>query len=245
MGLNNPLEDNWQLNMVLKGINRDKGMEQNRKLPITPTILLAIQKCLALDFPRDMVFWATCVLAFFGLLRKSNLLPTSAGTFDRDKLFTRADLHRTPSGLLLKLKWSKTIQHKERSLFIPLPIIHKHPLCPVMAIARLLLLNPSAEGLTPLLSYPTPTGSHLLTQSVFTTRLRSILSDLGLPQQHYSGHSFRRGGASWAFQSGLPGEVVQILGDWKSDAYKTYLHLDNTTKFHFMYQFCSNLPNST
>ena len=39
----------------------------------------------------------------------------------------------------------------------------------------------------------------------------------------FTGHSFHRGGASWAFQSGIPGELIQVCGDWVSDAYKRYL----------------------
>ena len=39
----------------------------------------------------------------------------------------------------------------------------------------------------------------------------------------YRGHSFRRGAATFAFNSGVPGELVQHFGDWASDAYKAYL----------------------
>ena len=41
---------------------------------------------------------------------------------------------------------------------------------------------------------------------------------LGLPDKDYAGQSFRRGGASYAFQAGIPIELIKILGDWKSDA---------------------------
>lgn len=33
---------------------------------------------------------------------------------------------------------------------------------------------------------------------------------------------FCRGGATYAFRSGVPGELIQVMGDWKSDAYKRY-----------------------
>ena len=39
----------------------------------------------------------------------------------------------------------------------------------------------------------------------------------------FSTHIFRRGGATFAFQSGIPSELIQLQGDWKSDAYKKYL----------------------
>lgn len=105
MGLNNPLDNNWQLDIVLKGIKRDKGMAIKRKLPITPEILLAIRGCLHLYEPKDLLFWVACLLAFFGLLRKANLLPGSKATFDCNKHFLRGDLAKCASGLILRLKW--------------------------------------------------------------------------------------------------------------------------------------------
>ena len=40
-----------------------------------------------------------------------------------------------------------------------------------------------------------------------------------------SSHSLRWDGAQWAAKSGLPGHVIKILGDWKSQAYERYLNL--------------------
>jgi hypothetical protein len=31
---------------------------------------------------------------------------------------------------------------------------------------------------------------------------------------------------SWAFSSEIPSEVIQLYGDWKSDAYKNYLRFN-------------------
>ena len=36
-------------------------------------------------------------------------------------------------------------------------------------------------------------------------------------------HDFRRGGALWAFQNGVPLEHIMHHGTWKSDAIWTYL----------------------
>ena len=46
---------------------------------------------------------------------------------------------------------------------------------------------------------------------------------------HYSGHSFRRGAATWAKQVGIPDEDIQLLGRRKSSAYKRYIevHLEH------------------
>ena len=36
-------------------------------------------------------------------------------------------------------------------------------------------------------------------------------------------HSFRRDGAFFYFKSGIPGEIVQLFGNWASDCYIRYL----------------------
>ena len=40
-------------------------------------------------------------------------------------------------------------------------------------------------------------------------------------------HSFRRGGASWAYRQGVPVDTIRQLGDWASNAYTAYV-LDDT-----------------
>ena len=39
------------------------------------------------------------------------------------------------------------------------------------------------------------------------------------------GPGFRRGAATWAKQVGIPDEDIQLLGRWKSDAYKRYIEV--------------------
>ena len=46
-------------------------------------------------------------------------------------------------------------------------------------------------------------------------------SDMSLAD--YSWHSFRRGAAVFAFELGLADSAVQLLGDWSSSAFKSYL----------------------
>ena len=58
----------------------------------------------------------------------------------------------------------------------------------------------------------------------------------------YTGHSFRRGGASWAFQSGISGELIQVCGDWASDAYKKYLEFSMQNKLTLAALLTKDLP---
>ncbi len=57
----------------------------------------------------------------------------------------------------------------------------------------------------------------------FLRVLKSKLVAIGIDPTNYSGHSFRRGGASFAFALRIPSELIQQQGDWHSDAYLRYL----------------------
>lgn len=239
--LPNPLKS-WHIESLLKGVKRAKGDISVQKLPITPQILLAVKSVLHLKKPADMVFWAACLVAFFGLLRKANLLPPSVSGFNNEQHLSRGNLSLCTSGFVLTIRWSKTIQFKDRLHQIALPLIPGHPLCPVSALIAVLLLNPTLPSHTPLFSFPTPCGLQLLTQSSFVTKLRDSLSHLTLPADKFSGHSFRRGGATWLLSVGMPGEYVQKIGDWKSQAYTLYISAPISTKFHLLKTCSSTLP---
>jgi len=72
-------------------------------------------------------------------------------------------------------------------------------------------------------SPPSPTsplfsldGHKPVTRQWFLKRTKSLLSKAGYKPESFSGHSFRRGGAQTAFDSGLPPDEIQRIGRWKS-----------------------------
>ena len=70
-----------------------------------------------------------------------------------------------------------------------------------------------------------------LTKRSFLSSFRSYLVAAGTSNaQNFIGHSFRRGATSWAFRCGVPGEIIQLYGDWSIDAYKLYLEFSLESK---------------
>ena len=53
--------------------------------------------------------------------------------------------------------------------------------------------------------------------------LKSLAAAINLDSSQVSGHSFRSGGATLAFQAQIPAELIKRLGDWQSDAYTSYI----------------------
>ena len=240
-GLANLLAHNWYLESILRGIRREKGAPPLRKLAITPVILTKIRDLLNLGSPLHVVFWAACLTMFFGLFRKSNVL-APATRFDLAKHLCRSDIIVHPWGLEVIIKWSKTLQFRERNVSVPLPYIKGHPLCPTTAVVHAFSLTSAAPLLGPALTYPTLSGVQPLRYPQFVKMLRQFLKDIGLPAQMFAGHSFRRGGASFAMQAGLPGEIIMQLGQWSSDAYLQYLEIPLSFKANCMQKFAQALP---
>ena len=73
-GFENPLEKNWYVSSILKGVQRLKGDASVQKLPITFDILKKIFLLLDLHSSFDRTFWAACLVGFLSFFRKSNLL---------------------------------------------------------------------------------------------------------------------------------------------------------------------------
>ncbi len=225
LGLPFPPIDAFFPALFFKGLARTNPHYPHQKAPITPAILLSIHSILNFSDPSSHSFWAACLLAFFSFARKSNLFPPNLKAFNKDpsKHLTRGNIQICSYGLLLTFVWSKTIQSGGRALHIPICSIPNSILCPLRAYTNMLTLFP-APATSPAFLVLSPTLPAPLFQSAFVAKLRSSLALLDLPPLSFSGHSFRRGGASWAFQCGVPGELVKLLGDWKSDAYLGYLH---------------------
>ena len=96
-------------------------------------------------------------------------------------------------------------------------------LCLWPHIAVLLSWFPLAAP-APFFFYRVPRVSCLSLIAVLFPSFRACLSAIGIsPVNHFRGHSFRRGAASWAFSCGVPGELIQLYSDWSSDCYKLYL----------------------
>ena len=113
------------------GIERVKGNAAKQELPLTADILKGIFKLLNINNTYDASFWAICLVAFFGFFCKSHLLPVSGKLFDPNKQFSRSSFLFYSSGALIKVKWSKTIQFRDRVVSIPSPNIPGSALCPV------------------------------------------------------------------------------------------------------------------
>ncbi|CAC5381304.1 unnamed protein product [Mytilus coruscus] len=152
------------------------------------------------------------------MCRKSNLVGTAD---DPLKCLKRKDIFVKHNVLLVNFNWSKTIQFGERSLQIPLVRNTSSPLCPFTAYVSMcdeFIVPDSASAFV-----VKKTGVlKPVTYNMFNSFLKNALRVLAWMQVNFQ-LIVLEGVATWAFKCGVPSDLIQLQGDWKSSAYKLYL----------------------
>ena len=225
-----PAQQLVHLGLLFKGLARKNPHLPNRALPITPQILLDMFSFMDTSKPNDAIIWCAFLFMFFLMARKSNILPNSLADFSSEKQLIRQDVQVFHHSLVVRIKWSKTNQFGSRLLKIPLTAIPGSVLCPVSAYTHMISLCP-AKDLDP--AFCINNSNKRVVPLLYVQlqhRLKSLIAKTGRDPNLFSSHSFRRGGCSWAFKSGVPTNLIQHHGDWLSDCYKNYLAFDFQTK---------------
>ena len=83
-----------------------------------------------------------------------------------------------------------------------------------------------------------------LTYSRFLTELKQLLTLSGFEASSYAGHSFRRGGATFAFSAGVSAEFIKVHGDWRTNAYQLYAGVTRDTQLAAIQRMTSALARS-
>ena len=227
-GFDFPFLQSYEVRLTLKGIQRTIKHTPNQAPPITPAILSKLVSVIDLDDGKEVTFMCAFLLTFFLFARVSNIVPQVASRFDKVQHLCRGDIFECRAGLLVLFKWSKTIQFGERRFMLPLVRLENSPLCPVAMYLRMIRFYPAPPS-APAFTYSSRKDIFVsVHKGEFITFLRAKLALAGVSFPHL--YRFRRGAASFAFRSGVPGELIQNFGDWASDAYKTYLEISLPVK---------------
>ena len=229
-GLPNPTVDNYPLQLTLRGARRMLGDTVCRKEPITPELLFRLLQGLNVNNPRHAGVWAMSLLMFFGLLRRSNVLPPSAKLFDPQCHLRRRDISVTLQGARVTIRWSKTDQFRTRKRVLPYPRIRGHLLCPTQAVFNALRLTPNAPPDGPAFPAGPAPGAPPISPSGFTSIVLTALRRAGIDTTGLGSHSFRRGGATFLWSVvGVDEGRIRDLGDWASTAYTVYAISDESS----------------
>ena len=220
-------EDNFQLDTTMQGLKRRLANVPFQVLPLSPQVLRKMFRHVNLHSPIDRALWASYLVAFYGLLRKSNVVPETS-KFDPRKILTRRNVRvdLTNNMVYLYIGFEKTNQFGDRDTIIPIPGNSDPALDPVRHVHAALSQNNDGPN--------SPAFSHgqgkFISYSNFTFRLKELLKKSGYNADLYSGHSFRRGGATFLHACGGTALMVQSSGGWSSQCFTRYLYLSESER---------------
>lgn len=219
-------EDDFQVETTLKAIRRQLAGTPYQTLPISPEILQQLYMFIDINDPEQLANWCCILTGFRCLLRKSNLVPVSIDKFNPETGLSRSKIMLPPNRdvALVYLNWSKTNQFGNREFVIPMVSDPVQALDPVYHLQLLFSANDLPDHL-PAFSFIKRGCVRCITYDKFTASLRKLLDKAGYRSKSYSGHSLRRGGASYLYRLGADPLLIQATGDWQSDCYLRYISL--------------------
>ena len=217
---------------VLKGIRKTHALTHSPKerQPITFPIMEQIHSLLSshVDNYYNLMIWATCCTAYFGLLRVSKFIASFCihRNLLTDLLLSdiTIDSHVAPQVIRITapqvirttLKQLKTNQYRQGThIYFGRT---SHPVCPVMALIHYLDRHGGRPGPLFMLS-----NNQLLTRATFSAAINEIFQKFNMHPQNFNTHSFRISATTSAKQAGISDSHIKALGGWKSNAYLKYV----------------------
>lgn len=214
--------NDFGLDATLQGLKRKLAKTPFQVLPLTPDILRKIHSKLDLRKKSDLALWCSYLVAFFCLFRKKNVCPESSEP-SKEKTLRRKHIEIDPENNVVYVycNFSKTNQFGSSDIVIPVPG-NTDPKLDLVRHLSNLFSSVDADPEQPAFTFAPGKFVHY---RLFTVRLKALLSSIGLDASQFSGHSFRRGGASFLYKVG--GSILQIMssGSWASTCFTRYLFL--------------------
>ena len=114
------------------------------------------------------------------------------------------------------------MQYRNKCRLVTLPKLGASPICPYGALKKIMALyNPGKND--PLFQIRTATGWKVLTDTRVRKNLAKINQLLNLPSNYYTFHTFRRSGASLAYDLDISVKEIKEHGTWASDCVWRYI----------------------
>ena len=209
-----------------------KSVRINRPLTLVPHNIIDLQMLekisLACEsFSCAKPLRAIFLIAFFGFLRLSNLAPHSLATFDHTRHLTGQDLFFSHKMVKVMVKWTKTLQNRDTVQVICLPKLKNSVICPfraLKALSKLYTMSATSSAFQIL----GKSGWQVLTDTKVRKCLKAVNVSLGLNPHFFTFHSFRRSGATFAYNAHVPIQQIKRHGTWSSECVWRYIQADHS-----------------
>lgn len=238
-GVECPVVNSYSLKAILKGVKARNKRPVKKALAIDPHIFRALFAQVDFSSNLELVAWVALLMGFHLLLRASNLTSSSRKHFNPEVNLCRRDFRMQEDIMLVHIKWSKTLQYKEKKLLIPV-LSFTEPELSAVTWFKIMIDRIPAQPQDPAFSVPVKGNNLPLSYSQLARLLHKWKNMAGLSQSAISCHSLRRGGASWLDRHLVPDRVIQVLGDWKTQCFKQYIDSALHTRLKAMEAFAQN-----
>ena len=211
-----------RLYMLVRAIKR-KSKKRPKRTPVTLPKLKLIYKYLrdsGFSLHDKTMLWAAVTTAFFGFLRSSEYCSPQIHRYDPASTLQFEDITLRYPNINVNIKTSKTDPFREGCNICLSP--SNADVCPVINLKNYMNVHPTRSG--PLFTY---SDGSLLTQRRLNAFLKSSVPSN--PNNPISSHSLRIGAATTAASAGLPRWLIQQLGRWVSDCFRTYIRIPLNT----------------
>ena len=183
-----------RIKVFTRALMRSRPLNPNIKTVIDIAMLTPIVKHCERMY-LGMTYKASFLLSFFSFLRISNLVPHSMNSFDPLKQLARGDIIFALPGAHIVVKWSKTLQFRDKIKILKIPLLKNSCLCSVSALKYLLKNSPGSKN-SPLFQVKCYWSWVPLSDTRLRKSLAKILKFLNLHDKNITFHSFRRSGAT-------------------------------------------------
>ena len=216
--------DSFEFSVLFKGLRRKLAKPTKQALPITPEMLVLMYQHVNINHAKDLAHWTSFIFALRLLYRKSSIAPVSLAKFDCRTGLSREKARLETNVVLVYQNHSKTNQFMSTTRVIPLLPSSVRALDPVFHYCKLVNEHVVPQNY-PAFSYIEAGVLRCVTHRSFTEYLKYLLVCIGVDPSKWSGHSFRRGGASLLYRLGSDPLTIQACGDWSSDTFLHYIEV--------------------
>ena len=140
VGLEGPDIKDKQMQMFTTGLKRVMQHTVKQAAPVTPLILLKMSKVVNYRDKIEVIAWTAVLLGFYMFLRKSNLVREAMDKFQAEQQFTTADVNLLglERAMMFEIRWTKTLQFKQKVLRVPVLPTQNKAICPVFWVHKML-----------------------------------------------------------------------------------------------------------
>lgn len=221
-GGRNILQDgfNWFIHTTLKHYLRSKGNKTIKyRRPLTIDLLNKLLSTLDLSDYNTRVYATMLTVGVYCLLRIGEICKTSTNRVD--KFIRNKDIAFKPGYVEFTLWNTKTDFErkgvkkciiKTKARFCPFDLVHK------LKVVKLTKTGPNEPFFT--LANGKAVSKFLLVKFL---RQKMATTFPAIDSSEWSGISLRKGGATSALRAGISGEIIQKMGNWRSEVYKCYI----------------------